>query len=92
MAHPTTGGVLASFASLGDVIVAEPGALLSFAGPRVVQQITGEKLPEDFGMAEPNFRFGHVDAIIARSELRPFLGRLLSLFSAPGEARIRRGG
>lgn len=83
LAHPTTGGVLASFASLGDVIVAEPGALLSFAGPRVVQQITREKLPEDFGLAEPNFRFGHVDAIVPRAELRPFLGRLLSLFSAP---------
>jgi acetyl-CoA carboxylase carboxyl transferase subunit beta len=80
MAHPTTGGVLASFASLGDVIVAEPGALLAFAGPRVVQQITREKLPEDFGLTEPNFRFGHIDAIVPRQELRPFLGRLLSLF------------
>ena len=82
MAHPTTGGVLASFASLGDVNVAEPGALLSFAGPRVVQQITREKLPEDFGMSEPNLRFGHIDAIVARGDLRPFLGRLLALFSA----------
>jgi acetyl-CoA carboxylase carboxyl transferase subunit beta len=82
LAHPTTGGVLASFASLGDVLVAEPGALLSFAGPRVVQQITHERLPEDFGLAEPNFRFGHIDAIVARTELRPFLGRLLSLFAA----------
>jgi acetyl-CoA carboxylase beta subunit len=52
MAHPTTAGVLASFASLGDVLVAEPGALLSFTGPRVVQQTTREKLPEDFGLAE----------------------------------------
>ena len=62
MAHPTTGGVLASFASLGDVLVAEPGALISFAGPRVVQQTTREKLPDDFGLAESNLRFGHVDA------------------------------
>ena len=54
MAHPTTAGVLASFASLGDVIVAEPGALLSFTGPRVVQQTTREKLPDDFGLAESN--------------------------------------
>jgi len=83
MAHPTTGGVHASFASLGDLIVAEPGALLSFSGPRVVQQITREKLPDDFGMAEPNLRFGHIDAIVARAELRPFLGRLLALFSTP---------
>jgi len=82
LAHPTTGGVIASFASLGDVTVAEPGALLSFAGPRVVQQTIGarEKLPEDFGLAESNYRYGHVDAVIPRSELRPYLARLLRLF------------
>ena len=81
LAHPTTGGVLASFASLGDMIVAEPGALLAFAGPRVVQQTIREKLPDDFGLAEPNFRFGHIDAIVPRSELRPFVGRVLALFA-----------
>jgi acetyl-CoA carboxylase carboxyl transferase subunit beta len=54
LAHPTTGGLLASFASLGDVLLAEPGALMSFAGPRVVQQTTREKLPDDFGLAESN--------------------------------------
>jgi acetyl-CoA carboxylase carboxyl transferase subunit beta len=80
MAHPTTAGVIASFASLGDVIIAEPGALLAFTGPRVVQQTTREKLPDDFGLAESNQRFGHVDAIVARPELRPFLGRVLTLF------------
>jgi acetyl-CoA carboxylase carboxyl transferase subunit beta len=80
MAHPTTAGVLASFASLGDVLVAEPGALMSFAGPRVVQQTTREKLPEDFGLAESNLRFGHVDAIVPRPELRSYVGRLLRLF------------
>jgi len=80
MTHPTTAGVLASFASLGDVIVAEPGALLSFTGPRVVQQTTREKLPDDFGQSESNSRFGHVDAIVARRDLRPYLGRLLALF------------
>jgi acetyl-CoA carboxylase carboxyl transferase subunit beta len=85
MTHPTTAGVLASFASLGDVIVAEPGALLAFTGPRVVQQTTREKLPDDFGLAESNSRFGHVDAIVPRPELRPFLGRLLSLFSMDGD-------
>src|ERR687888_591338 len=57
LAHPTTGGLLASFASLGDVLIAEPGALMSFAGPRVVQQTTREKLPDDFGRAEQNLRF-----------------------------------
>ena len=81
MAHPTTAGVLASFASLGDVLVAEPGALLSFTGPRVVQQTTREKLPEDFGLAESNYRYGHIDAIVPRPELRPTLGRLLRLFA-----------
>ena len=81
LAHPTTGGVLASFASLGDVLVAEPGALMSFAGPRVVQQTTREKLPEDFGRAEANLRFGHVDAIVPRPELRPYLTRMLRLFA-----------
>ena len=80
LAHPTTGGVTASFASLGDVILAEPGALTSFAGPRVVAQTTREKLPDDFGLAESNLRFGHVDAIVPRAELRPTLGRLLRLF------------
>jgi acetyl-CoA carboxylase carboxyl transferase subunit beta len=81
LTHPTTGGVLASFASLGDVVVAEPGALMSFAGPRVVAQTTREKLPDDFGRAESNFRFGHLDAIVGRAELRPTLGRLLRLFA-----------
>jgi acetyl-CoA carboxylase carboxyl transferase subunit beta len=80
LTYPTTGGVLASFASLGDVVVAEPGALMSFAGPRVVASTTREKLPDDFGLAESNLRFGHVDAIVPRSELRPTLGRLLRLF------------
>ena len=80
LTHPTTGGVLASYASLGDVVVAEPGALMSFAGPRVVSQTTREKLPDDFGLAESNYRFGHLDAIVARSELRSTLGRLLRLF------------
>jgi acetyl-CoA carboxylase carboxyl transferase subunit beta len=81
MAHPTTAGVLASFASLGDVIVAEPGALLAFTGPRVVQQTTKERLPDDFGLAESNLRFGHVDGIVPRPELKPFLAKLLRLFA-----------
>lgn len=80
MAHPTTGGVLASFASLGDVTIAEPGALIAFAGPRVVQKTTREKLPEGFGLAEHNLRFGHLDAVVPRSEQRGYLARLLRLF------------
>ena len=81
MAHPTTAGVLASFASLGDVTIAEPGALIAFTGPRVVQQTTKEKLPEDFGLAEQNLRFGHLDAIVPRPEQREYLSRLLRLFA-----------
>jgi acetyl-CoA carboxylase carboxyl transferase subunit beta len=80
LTHPTTGGVLASYASLGDVVLAEPGALMSFAGPRVVAQTTREKLPDDFGLAESNYRFGHLDAIVPRGELRPTVSRLLRLF------------
>jgi acetyl-CoA carboxylase carboxyl transferase beta subunit len=81
MAHPTTAGVLASFASLGDVTIAEPGALIAFTGPRVVQQTTKEKLPDDFGLAEQNLRFGHVDAIVPRAEQRFYLSRVLRLFA-----------
>jgi acetyl-CoA carboxylase carboxyl transferase subunit beta len=81
LAHPTTGGVLASFASLGDVVLAEPGALMSFAGPRVVAQTTREKLPDDFGLSESNYRFGHLDGIVQRAELRPTLAKLLRLFA-----------
>jgi acetyl-CoA carboxylase carboxyl transferase beta subunit len=80
MAHPTTGGVLASFATLGDVLLAEPGALMSFAGPRVVQQTTREKLPDDFGLAETNLRLGHLDAVVHRHELPSVLSRLLGFF------------
>src|SRR5256714_822959 len=81
MAHPTTAGVLASFGSLGDVTIAEPGALIAFTGPRVVQQTTREKLPVDFGLAEQNLRFGHLDAIIPRADQRSYLARVLRLFA-----------
>jgi len=80
MSHPTTAGVLASFASLGDVTIAEPGALIAFTGPRVVQQTTREKLPDDFGLAEQNLRFGHIDAIVPRPQQRAYLARVLRLF------------
>jgi acetyl-CoA carboxylase carboxyl transferase subunit beta len=56
---------------------------MSFAGPRVVQQITREKLPEDFGLAEQNYRFGNIDAIVPRPELKSTLARVLKLFDAP---------
>ncbi len=79
--------MLASFASLGDVTVAEPGALISFTGPRVVQQTTREKLPDDFGLAESNLRFGHLDAIVPRAELRPYVG---AAAAALRQCRVRR--
>ena len=79
--HPTTAGVLASFASLGDVIVSEPGALLAFTGPRVVQQTTREKLPDDFGLAESESPLRPSRRDRASHELRPFLGRALRLFN-----------
>jgi acetyl-CoA carboxylase carboxyl transferase subunit beta len=82
MTHPTTAGVLASFASLGDVTIAEPGAQIAFTGPRVVQQTTREKLPDDFGLAEQNLRFGHLDAIVPRPEQPEYLTRLLRLWAA----------
>ncbi len=81
MADPTTAGATASFASLGDVTIAESGALVAFTGPRVVQQTIREDLPADFGLAESNFRFGQLDAVVPRHEVRPLLGRLLRLFS-----------
>jgi acetyl-CoA carboxylase carboxyl transferase subunit beta len=84
MAHPTTAGVLASFATLGDVLIAEPRTLMSFTGPRVVQQITREKLPDDFGLSESNYRFGHIDAVVPRPELRDYVARLLRLFGNAG--------
>ena len=81
LAHPTTGGVAASFAALGDVVIAEPGALLSFSGPRVVKQTTREDVPDDFGLAESNFRHGHVDLIVPRVELRDTVARVVALLS-----------
>jgi acetyl-CoA carboxylase carboxyl transferase beta subunit len=83
LAHPTTGGVIASFAALGDVVIAEPGALLSFAGPRVVEQTTGERTAPDFGRAESNLRLGQLDAVVPRRELRGTVARLLGLFGPP---------
>ena len=79
LSDPTTGGVTASFASLGDVILAEPGALIGFAGPRVIEQTIGEKLPEDFQRAEFMMEHGFVDAVVARGDLRDALGELLLL-------------
>jgi acetyl-CoA carboxylase carboxyl transferase subunit beta len=82
---PTYGGVAASFATLADVIVAEPGARLGFAGPRVIAQTIGETLPEGFQTAEYLLEHGIVDVISPRAELRTTLGRLLRAAAGPGE-------
>jgi acetyl-CoA carboxylase carboxyl transferase subunit beta len=79
MLHPTTGGVAASFAWLGDVILAEPKALIGFAGPRVIEQTIRQKLPEGFQRSEFLLEHGMVDAIVPRKELRSRLGALLGL-------------
>ncbi len=83
MCDPTTGGVTASFAFLGDVILAEPGSLIGFAGRRVIEQTIRRKLPEDFQTAEFCLQKGLIDMVVPRGELRAMLGRLLSLFGAP---------
>ena len=77
--HPTTGGVTASFASLGDIHIAEPGALIGFAGPRVIEQTIGASLPEGFQRSEFQLAHGFVDCIVPRNELRDFLTRLLAM-------------
>ena len=82
LAHPTTGGVFASFANLGDLIVAEPGALIGFAGPRVAEQVIGKKLPPGTHTAEFLFAHGMVDAVVDRREQRAFLTRLLFVVKA----------
>lgn len=80
MTNPTTGGVTASFASLADVILAEPGALIGFAGPRVIEQTIRQSLPEGFQRAEYLKEHGFVDEIVSRENMRDSLGRLLKLY------------
>ena len=79
LTDPTTGGVTASFAMLGDIILAEPGALIGFAGPRVIQQTIGQKLPEGFQRAEFLVEHGFVDRIVPREEMKETLGRILKM-------------
>lgn len=83
LAHPTTGGVWASFAALGDVTYAEPGALIAFSGPRVIEQTTREKLPPDFGLAETQLLNGQIDAVVDRRRLPERIGRVLCILSRP---------
>jgi len=77
LTHPTMGGVYASFASLGDIILAEPGALIGFAGPRIVEETTRQKLPPGFQTAEFALEHGMIDMIVKRPQMRATLARLL---------------
>jgi len=91
LTHPTTGGVTASFAMQGDITIAEPKALIGFAGPRVIQQTTSEKLPEGFQMAESLLENGLIDKIVNRKDLRDTLGDLLALHSKMEGPQEKRG-
>jgi acetyl-CoA carboxylase carboxyl transferase subunit beta len=79
LTDPVTAGVMASYASLGDIIIAEPGAMVGFAGPRVIEQTIREKLPEGFQSAQFVLDSGFIDLIVHRKELRDTLGRLLDM-------------
>lgn len=79
LTDPTTGGVTASFAMLGDIQIAEPGALIGFAGARVIEQTVREKLPDDFQTAEYLLAHGIIDMVVPRTALRPTLGRIIRL-------------
>jgi len=88
LADPTTGGVTASFAMLGDLILAEPKALIGFAGPRVIQETIRQPLPEGFQRAEFLLEHGMVDLVVGRTELRDLLRRLLAFFAEPADPAV----
>jgi len=89
LTHPTTAGVMASFASLGDVIIAEPKALIGFAGPRVIKETTQQELPEGFQTSEFLRERGLVDIIVHRRQLREQLGKMLDYFSGRGKRKFK---
>ncbi|MCU0254090.1 MAG: acetyl-CoA carboxylase carboxyl transferase subunit beta, partial [Acidobacteria bacterium] len=86
LADPTTGGVTASYAMLGDVIIAEPGALIGFAGPRVIEQTIRQKLPPGFQRSEFLLDHGMLDLVVPRGEMRDAVGRVLRLLWVPAAA------
>ncbi len=90
MTHPTTGGVTASFASLGDIIIAEPGALIGFAGPRVIKQTINSDLPEGFQSSEFLQEHGMIDLIVQRKDLKASLVRALQWFVAGRDVSVRQ--
>ena len=88
LTDPTTGGVTASFAMLGDLNIAEPGALIGFAGPRVIEQTIRQKLPEGFQRAEFLLEKGFLDAVVHRKDMKPYLIRALEFLQAPQEQQV----
>ncbi len=88
LTDPTTGGVTASFAMLGDLNIAEPGALIGFAGPRVIEQTIKQKLPEGFQRSEYLLEHGMIDMIVERREMKKVLGKLLVML--PREEKGKR--
>ena len=86
LTDPTTGGVSASFAMVGDITLAEPGAVIGFAGARVIEETIHEKLPEGFQRAEYLLEHGMIDQVVPRAELRATLGRILGLLREPQPA------
>src|SRR6202044_2541727 len=80
LTDPTTGGVTASYAMLGDLNIAEPGALIGFAGPRVIEQTIRQKLPEGFQTSEFLLEHGFLDAVVPRKELKPYISQALDFF------------
>ena len=82
LTDPTTGGVTASYAMLGDLNIAEPGALIGFAGPRVIEQTIRQKLPDGFQTAEFLLEHGFLDAVVSRKELKPYISQALNFFLA----------
>jgi acetyl-CoA carboxylase carboxyl transferase subunit beta len=82
LTDPTTGGVTASFAMLGDLNISEPGALIGFAGPRVIEQTIRQKLPEGFQRAEFLLKHGFLDAVVQRKDLKSYLSRALTFMKA----------
>jgi acetyl-CoA carboxylase carboxyl transferase subunit beta len=84
LTDPTTGGVTASYAMLGDLNIAEPGALIGFAGPRVIEQTIRQKLPEGFQRSEFLLEHGMLDAVVHRKQLKPYIARALEFMPANG--------
>jgi acetyl-CoA carboxylase carboxyl transferase subunit beta len=98
LANPTTGGVSASFAMVGDVHISEPGATIGFAGRRVIEETVRETLPDDFQTAEYLLEHGMVDMVVARSEINKEIGKLLDLlmaktkdFTSPNNGKNSKG-